>query len=215
LIILVYRCEDLDCSYVTSKKSQLESHMRSHAGVRPHVCSICGRRFLEKSHLVRHERIHFNERPFKCEECDYASTRRDKLKEHRNRHHGANASAKSPYKPRPHKSNKSDQSSVVYAKKSTPSGNQNNTNSTTTSGQQQSNLPDESASSTTTYILPNTSVNSDFSQTQKQSTQTITGQTLDLQSIANAGGIVHIPAGFAQAHQQSVCENYIILSTRL
>jgi uncharacterized Zn-finger protein len=77
--------------------------MRSHAGVRPHVCGICGRRFLEKSHLVRHERIHFNERPFKCEECDYASTRRDKLKEHKTRHHGANASAKSPYKPRPHK----------------------------------------------------------------------------------------------------------------
>jgi hypothetical protein len=41
-----------------------------------------------------------------------------------------------------------------------------------------------------------TSVNSDFSQTQKQPTQTVTGQTLDLQSIANAGGIVH--NGFAE-----------------
>lgn len=92
------------CKYTTSKKSQLDSHMRSHAGVRPHICTVCGRRFLEKSHLVRHERIHYNERPFKCDECDYASTRRDKLKEHKTRHHGANASAKSPYKPRPHKS---------------------------------------------------------------------------------------------------------------
>jgi uncharacterized Zn-finger protein len=92
--------------------------MRSHAGVRPHVCSICGRRFLEKSHLVRHERIHFNERPFKCEECDYASTRRDKLKEHKTRHHGINASAKSPYKPRPHKAKANGEVSVVFAKKS-------------------------------------------------------------------------------------------------
>ncbi|CAL8103102.1 unnamed protein product [Orchesella dallaii] len=99
----LYKCQDVSCKYTTNKKSQLDSHMRSHAGVRPHVCGICGRRFLEKSHLVRHERIHFNERPFKCEECDYASTRRDKLKEHKSRHHGANASAKSPYKPRPHK----------------------------------------------------------------------------------------------------------------
>ncbi|ODM92105.1 Zinc finger and SCAN domain-containing protein 2 [Orchesella cincta] len=148
----LYKCQDASCKYTTNKKSQLDSHMRSHAGVRPHVCGICGRRFLEKSHLVRHERIHFNERPFKCEECDYASTRRDKLKEHKSRHHGANASAKSPYKPRPHKggSNKSggseqsqqqttstqqqqpaqqqqvqvQQQTVVYAKKSPASANQ-------------------------------------------------------------------------------------------
>lgn len=103
----LYKCSDPACKYTTAKKSQLDSHMRSHAGVRPHVCGICGRRFLEKSHLVRHERIHFNERPFKCDECDYASTRRDKLKEHKTRHHGANASAKSPYKPRPHKGSSS------------------------------------------------------------------------------------------------------------
>lgn len=63
----VLRCQDHHCKYTTTKKSQLDSHMRSHAGVRPHPCTICGRRFLEKSHLVRHERIHYNERPFKCE----------------------------------------------------------------------------------------------------------------------------------------------------
>jgi len=102
--------------------------MRSHAGVRPHVCGICGRRFLEKSHLVRHERIHFNERPFKCEECDYASTRRDKLKEHKTRHHGANASAKSPYKPRPHKGKAAAAAAAAAASGNGGDGNSNGQN---------------------------------------------------------------------------------------
>ncbi len=111
--------------------------MRSHAGVRPHVCGICGRRFLEKSHLVRHERIHFNERPFKCDECDYASTRRDKLKEHKTRHHGVNASAKSPYKPRPHKSGVAKSSSGERSSKNQQAQQQQQQQQSSSSSQQQ------------------------------------------------------------------------------
>ena len=67
--------------------------------IRSHICSQCGRAFVEKSHLVRHEKIHLDEKPFKCEFCNYGSTRRDKLKDHIAKYHGE-TSPKTPYKPR-------------------------------------------------------------------------------------------------------------------
>ena len=96
----VFRCDYPNCNYSTPKRSQLGCHMRIHDSVRSHICSTCARGFVERSHLVRHERIHLEDKPFKCGLCEYSSTRRDKLKEHSVKHHGENASAKVPYKPR-------------------------------------------------------------------------------------------------------------------
>ena len=74
--------------------------MRSHMSIRSHICSTCGRAFVEKGHLVRHERIHLESKPFACQQCDYSSTRRDKLKEHMNKYHSPGSTNKTPYKPR-------------------------------------------------------------------------------------------------------------------
>ncbi|XP_041350191.1 zinc finger and BTB domain-containing protein 11-like [Gigantopelta aegis] len=105
----VFHCQFPQCAYFTPKRSQLKGHMRAHLGIRRHVCSQCGKAFVEKSHLTRHERLHNSERPYKCTKCDYQSTRRDKLREHEKKHNVVESTLKSPkLRRRSRKNNNSD-----------------------------------------------------------------------------------------------------------
>lgn len=48
----------------------LEGHVRSHNGIKPHQCSICGSSFTKGSSLKKHVRsIHEKIKPYECEVC--------------------------------------------------------------------------------------------------------------------------------------------------
>nr|XP_060628079.1 zinc finger protein 64 [Anolis sagrei ordinatus] len=81
-----HKCEV--CSKCFSRKDKLKMHMRSHSGVKPYKCKDCDYAAAESSSLNKHQRIHSNERPFKCQICPYASRNSSQLTVHLRSHTG-------------------------------------------------------------------------------------------------------------------------------
>ncbi|KAM6899970.1 uncharacterized protein FYW49_018082 [Xenentodon cancila] len=57
------------CHICGKSYQNIETHMRSHTGIKPYHCSICGKSFPRPGALRRHKRIHSGERPYICEFC--------------------------------------------------------------------------------------------------------------------------------------------------
>jgi KRAB domain-containing zinc finger protein len=62
------------------------AHKRAHAGIRPHECDVCKKRFSSPARLAEHQRIHTGEKPFECDICKKTFARLSEVKSHKNTH---------------------------------------------------------------------------------------------------------------------------------
>ncbi|XP_030002741.1 zinc finger protein 665-like isoform X2 [Sphaeramia orbicularis] len=74
------------CSICGKRFQNMETHMRSHTGVKPYRCVICAKRFPRPGALRRHKKIHTGERPHVCQRCGKAFIESSALKMHRCSH---------------------------------------------------------------------------------------------------------------------------------
>ncbi|XP_018422461.1 PREDICTED: zinc finger protein 64 [Nanorana parkeri] len=81
-----HRCDT--CGKCFSRKDKLKTHIRSHTGEKPYKCKECDYSAADSSSLCKHMRIHTDERPFKCQICPYASRNSSQLTVHLRSHTG-------------------------------------------------------------------------------------------------------------------------------
>ncbi|KAM4034846.1 uncharacterized protein ACNLHF_021551 [Anomaloglossus baeobatrachus] len=78
----------LKCGKCFTRKSNLVDHQKYHTGKKPFSCQECGKCFIQKSDLVKHYKIHTGEKPFSCVECGKCFIQKSDLFKHQRSHIG-------------------------------------------------------------------------------------------------------------------------------
>ncbi|KAI5706689.1 hypothetical protein M8J75_010463 [Diaphorina citri] len=80
-----YKCPH--CTSLFARFFSLRKHLRSHSGVRPFICTICNKSFVQRNHLNRHTNIHTGP-GYQCNICGRVMNDRTNLKVHMRNHTG-------------------------------------------------------------------------------------------------------------------------------
>ncbi|XP_049875233.1 gastrula zinc finger protein XlCGF8.2DB-like [Pectinophora gossypiella] len=62
-------CPAPGCDRSYTSAQNLATHIRTHTGERPHVCTVCGKGFTSKTTLNDHVRTHTGAKPYMCSIC--------------------------------------------------------------------------------------------------------------------------------------------------
>ena len=83
----VFYCSYPNCNKLFRTKYRLETHIKTHEGIKSFKCEICDKSFTESGTLLTHYVIHSNYKPFSCEYCAYKCKTNPQLKYHYLKHH--------------------------------------------------------------------------------------------------------------------------------
>ena len=73
------------CNYVSSYKSNLRAHVKTHGGGKSNKCSLCDYASSQADHLRTHLKTHGGEKSNKCNLCDFTCTDPSSLRAHMKR----------------------------------------------------------------------------------------------------------------------------------
>ncbi|KAI0887320.1 uncharacterized protein GGS22DRAFT_107643 [Annulohypoxylon maeteangense] len=85
-----FKCDECGSHFATKKSRH--DHMKSHDGIRDHVCTIqgCGKAFAVRAKLMRHLKSHEKKKPLTCVPCNMTFRKPETLDRHmRTIHHNA------------------------------------------------------------------------------------------------------------------------------